>query len=118
MRRRARARQTSQRGARQSSCLVIYKKLVALAVARLASLPHKLSRHGLVFAIADSGGLFEKFALFPFADNAFLLYHALEAFDCLLKWLIVVDHNLADKNHPPSSVETLYQYRESCQYLS
>ena len=68
----------------------------------LSGLLHEFAGEGLLFAVFDSGGLFEIFALFPLADNAFLLNHSLEALYRFLERFTVFYLNLPNSNHLPS----------------
>lgn len=72
---------------------------VGLHLLKLAYFFLKFTYKCFFLSILDGGRLLEVFPLFPLADNAFLLHHALEALDSLLEVLSLVNAYLSYENH-------------------
>ncbi len=75
--------------------------LVILGGLNLAEPLEQLALQTLLLSISNSRRLLEVFALLPLANDAFLLYHALEALDGLFEILTVIDLHVGDLNHLP-----------------
>jgi len=78
------------------------KSVAALGVAGFSRLLEEFSGQGFLFSILDGGGFFEVLALFPLADDALFLNHALEALDGFLEGLAFFYRYLPNNDHLPS----------------
>ena len=81
---------------------------------RSVVLLQKFALQGLVLAVADCRRFLIELALFVLADNSFFLDHSLEAFDSLLKILIVV---YADCSHSLIHHPHLRQFHRRHHYI-
>ena len=66
------------------------RKSVGFVVLRISALLHELAAERLVFPVKDGGGLLVVLALFPLANNALFLDHALETLDRLFEVFLLV----------------------------
>ncbi len=83
------------------SCLRHTSILVILHRLKFAKLLELFSLERLSLAILHGRRLLVVLALFPFANNALFLDHALEPFERFLKRLTVIDLNECDRKSPP-----------------